>query len=163
MEHTLPPKRAIVLVHGLTDSPYFLSAIAGHFYFNLGYNVYMPLLQGHELNSPNGMEGVELEEWKANVWFAVRTAADRVDRVSIGGLSTGGTLSFYMACTKPQIKGDLYLFSAALDLAGGPTGFIGAMKERHSRNRQQQQRWDLLIRQCMAARPRCARIENLPF
>jgi len=33
----------------------------------------------------------------------------------------------------------------------------------HSRNRQQQQRWDLLIRQCMAARPRCARIENLPF
>ena len=45
MGRTLPPNRAIVLVHGLTDSPYFLSAIADHFYTNLGYNVYMPLLQ----------------------------------------------------------------------------------------------------------------------
>ena len=33
----------------------------------------------------------------------------------------------------------------------------------HSRNRQQQQRWDRLISQCMSATPRCARIENLPF
>jgi pimeloyl-ACP methyl ester carboxylesterase len=75
------------------------------------------------------MQGVELGEWKANVRFAVRAAAAHAARVSIGGLSTGGALSFYMACTKPQINGALYLFSAALDLAGGPLGLVGEFKE----------------------------------
>jgi hypothetical protein len=51
------------------------------------------------------MEDVDLGEWKANVRFAVRTAAKKADLVSISGLSTGGALSFYMACTKPQITG----------------------------------------------------------
>ena len=128
-EHAAPTGKAIVLCHGLTDSPHFLSAIARHFHTRLGYDVYLPLLHGHGLKEPKGMEGVELGEWKANVRFAVQAAAEKAARVSIGGLSTGGALSFYMACTKPRITGDLYLFSAALDLAGGPLGLIGEFKE----------------------------------
>ena len=122
--------KAIVLCHGLTDSPYFLMAIARHFYTNLGCDVYLPLLHAHGLKDPQGMEGVELEEWKTNIGFAVDTAAGRAEFVSVGGLSTGGTLSFYAACTNPKVTGDLYLFSAALDLAGGPMGLVGEMKER---------------------------------
>ncbi len=129
MEHPEAAK-AIVLVHGLSDSPYFMTAIGEFFHKNLGYNVYMPLLHCHGLKEPNGMEGVELEEWKANVSFAINTAASKSEQISIGGLSTGGTLSFYMAATRPMINGTLYLFSAALDLAGGPIGFIGEAKER---------------------------------
>jgi len=130
MEHETSTGKAIVLVHGLTDSPYFLMAIANHFYANLGYNVYLPLLHCHGLKDPKGMEDVELEEWKANVRFAINAAAAKAERVSIGGLSTGGALSLFMACTKPKITGDLYLFSAALDLAGGRIGLLGEMKER---------------------------------
>lgn len=129
MEHPDSAK-SIVLVHGLTDSPYFMTAIGDYFFRVLKYNVYMPLLHGHGLKEPKGMEGVELEEWKANVGFAIKTAAAGAGHISIGGLSTGGTLSFYMAATNPQINGTLYLFSAALDLAGGPLGFIGELKER---------------------------------
>lgn len=121
---------AIVLVHGLTDSPYFMSAIGDFFHDRLGYNVYMPLLHCHGLKDPKGMEGVELEEWKANVGFAIKTAAHRAAKVSIGGLSTGGTLSFYMSATNPNVSGTLYLFSAALDLAGGRRGLLGELKER---------------------------------
>jgi esterase/lipase len=128
-EHAAATGKAIVLCHGLTDSPHFLVAIARHFHTHLGYDVYLPLLHGHGLKEPKGMEGVELEEWKANVRFAVQAAAEKAARVSIGGLSTGGALSFYMACTKPRITGELYLFSAALDLAGGPLGLIGEFKE----------------------------------
>jgi esterase/lipase len=128
-EHETATGKAIVLCHGLTDSPHFLAAIARHFHTYLSYDVYLPLLHGHGLKKPKGMEGVELGEWKANVRFAVQAAAEKAARVSIGGLSTGGSLSFYMACTKPQITGDLYLFSAALDLAGGPLGLIGEFKE----------------------------------
>lgn len=127
--HKAPSDKAIVLVHGLTDSPHFLAAIARHFHAHLGYDVYLPLLHCHGLKEPMGMKGVDLGEWKANVRFAMQAAAANATRVSIGGLSTGGALSFYMACTKPRITGGLYLFSAALDLAGGPMGLIGEFKE----------------------------------
>ena len=130
MEHDAPVEQAIVLVHGLTDSPYFLTAI-GEFFFNtLGYNVYLPLPHCHGLKQPEGMECVNLGEWKKNVDFAVDVAASKAKQVSIGGLSTGGTLSFYMAVHDPKVTGALYLFSAALDLAGGIGGLIGELKER---------------------------------
>jgi pimeloyl-ACP methyl ester carboxylesterase len=127
MEHREPCEKAIVLVHGLTDSPYFMTAIADFFFDRLGYNVYLPLLHCHGLRDPKGMEGVKLEEWKSNVAYAIDTATSKAGFVSIGGLSTGGTLSFYMAATHLKINGTLYLFSAALDLAGG---FVGEIKER---------------------------------
>ena len=107
---------SVVLVHGLSDSPYYMSAIADHFHEALRYNVYLPLLQCHGLKDPKGMEGVELEEWKRNVLWSVTYAGDRTETVSVGGLSTGGALSFYTACTSPRVTGALYLFSAALDL-----------------------------------------------
>ncbi len=128
-EHANGAAKAIVLVHGLTDSPYFMTAIANHFHTRLGYNAYLPLLHCHGLKQPNGMNGVDLGEWKANVRFAIQEAAKGANTVSIGGLSTGGALSFYMACTKPRVNGSLYLFSAALDLAGGPLGLLGEIKQ----------------------------------
>ena len=128
--HEPTPGKAVVLCHGLTDSPHFLNAIADEFHHRLGYDVYLPLLQGHGLKEPNGMAGVRLEEWKENVGFAVDAAARNSKRVSIGGLSTGGTLSLHAAITHPLVNGDLYLFSAALDLAGGPGGVLGDIKER---------------------------------
>lgn len=126
MAHEPPPGKAIVLVHGLCDSPYFMTAIGDYFFHHLRYNVYLPLLHGHGLKEPNGMEDVALDQWKANVNFAVETATSTSDRVAIGGFSTGGTLSFYTAVTNPAITGTLYLFSAALDLAGG---MVGEVKE----------------------------------
>jgi pimeloyl-ACP methyl ester carboxylesterase len=122
--------RAVVLVHGLTDSPHYMTAIARHFHEKLGCDVYVPLLQGHGLTEPRGMEDVELDEWKTNVRYAVRCAGEGAESVSIGGLSTGGTLATYMALTSPFVTGDLYLFSAALDLAGGKLGILGEIKER---------------------------------
>ncbi len=109
---------AIVLVHGLTDSPYFMRAIGRHFH-RLGFNVVMPLLQGHGLREPKGMQGVSLAEWRENVAFALATGRRLGDRVSIGGLSTGGTLSIDAALhpLENAVDGAVFLFSAALDLA----------------------------------------------
>ncbi|WP_136805592.1 alpha/beta hydrolase [Desulfosediminicola flagellatus] len=130
LEHRGSTKNSIVLVHGLSDSPYFMSAIGEYFHNELNYNVYMPLLHFHGLKEPHGMEGVELEEWELNVSYALDCAERNSDVVSIGGLSTGGNLSFAIANTRPGINGAVYLFSAALDLAGGPIGLIGDMKEK---------------------------------
>lgn len=130
MEHSQNPGKAIVLVHGLTDSPYYLTAIGEYFFQQLGYNVYLPLLHCHGLKVINSMAEVDLIEWKANVRFAIDTAAQKSALVSIGGLSTGATLGFYMACTKPRVTGDLYLFSAALELLRGHSGFLDRFWKR---------------------------------
>lgn len=129
-EHEEPTEKAVVLVHGLTDSPYFMTAIGDYFFEALGYNVYLPLLHCHGLKKSNGMEGVELDEWKANVNYAVDIAASKATQVAIGGLSTGGTLSLYTTVNNQKVNGTLYLFSAALDLAGGIGGLVGELKER---------------------------------
>jgi esterase/lipase len=127
--HKKRTEKAIVLVHGLTDSPFYMAAIAEYFHYALGYNVYLPLLQGHGLKHPEGMAGVSLEQWKENVLFALRTAAEDSDLISIGGLSTGGALSFYFGCTDAKITGDLYLFSAALGLSGWHFDVFGGFVE----------------------------------
>lgn len=127
--HAPATGKAIVLVHGLTDSPYFMMALADHFYSKLGYSVYVPLLHCHGLKDPGGMEGVSLDEWKNNVRYAVEVASAADDLVAIGGLSTGGTLALYFSCTDPRINGDLYLFSAALGIYDGRWPFWGRFKE----------------------------------
>lgn len=127
MEHPELQPKAVVLVHGLTDSPYFMGAIAKYFFEQLHYDVYIPLLEGHGLKEPQGMEGIKLENWHQNVSFAVNKAAAGGREVSIGGLSTGGALSFFEAAKNDAVNGALYLFSAALDLAGDMG--IGNIKE----------------------------------
>ena len=129
MEHADPAEKAVVLVHGLSDSPHFLRAIGEFFHFKLGYNVYLPLLQGHGLKKPDGMNGVSLQTWKKNVGFAIDTALTSENSLSIGGLSMGGALSFYMGATHPAITGDLYLFSAAFGLYDGRLGIVGRVLE----------------------------------
>lgn len=112
---------AIVLVHGLTDSPFFMEAIGRYFHEAMGFNVYLPLLAGHGLKEPQGMQGVSLQQWIADVDFALDCAHASAENitVSIGGLSTGGALSIHRALHLPgQITGAIFLFSAALDLAG---------------------------------------------
>lgn len=117
--HSRGSEKAIVLVHGLTDSPYSMMAIAEYFHRKLGYDVYLPLLQNHGLKNGNGMRGVKLASWKDNVRFAIDSALEGGRRVSVGGLSTGGALGFHFAATDGQVKGELYLFSAAFGLYGG--------------------------------------------
>ena len=127
---------SVVLVHGLSDSPHYVSAIADYFHEELGYNTFQPLLHYHGLKKPGGMEGVELEEWKRNVRFAVDAAHRRTPgKVSVGGLSTGGALSFYWAVTSPRVTGDLFLFSAALELGVNGLGPINSIVQRLMRSR----------------------------
>jgi esterase/lipase len=111
-------RNAIVLVHGLTDSPYFMRDIGEFFCSEMGFDVYIPLLQAHGLKDPQGMKNTSTEAWKADVRFAVKEAKKSGGKVSIGGLSTGGTLSVEIALNDDNaIDGGIFLFSAALGLA----------------------------------------------
>jgi esterase/lipase len=112
-------RNAIVLVHGLTDSPYFLREIGEYFCSQMGFDVYLPLLRAHGLKNPEGMKDAAATKWQEDVRYAVDVAKASGGTLSIGGFSTGGTLSVDLAISQPNlITGGVFLFSGALSLAG---------------------------------------------
>ncbi len=123
-------RKAVVLIHGLSDSPYSMWSIGSCFYRELGYDVYLPLLQCHGLNNPGKMRDVSLAEWKRNVQFAIEAAGQGTQQLAIGGFSTGGALGVNAASADARITGGIYLFSAAFGLYGGPWRFPGRLLEK---------------------------------
>lgn len=116
--HEHPTQDVIVLTHGLSDSPYYVQALAQNFYA-AGCNVVLPLLPAHGLIDPNeAMKDEDLDtHWKETIDHAVATAAQLGTRVSIGGFSTGGALSLNRILRAPEgITGGLFLFSGALSI-----------------------------------------------
>lgn len=115
--------KAIVVVHGLGDSPYYMKTVAAYF-SEKGYNVYAPLLQGMGLKDSKNMEGVDKEEWKKNVEFALQVAGEKAQKVSIAGFSTGGALALNQMLVHPERlpEGAVYLFAGAVSIY--PDNFI---------------------------------------
>ena len=120
--HADPRQNAIVLVHGLTDSPYFMLAIGKYLHRTMGFDVYIPLLAGHGLLQPRGMEGVTADAWIENVDRAIEQATLRRPDVvlSMGGLSMGGVICLHRARFHPQhrVTGFVAPFAAPVGLAG---------------------------------------------
>jgi pimeloyl-ACP methyl ester carboxylesterase len=115
-----PTKDVLVLTHGLSDSPYYVQAIAEHFYA-AGCHVILPLLPAHGLIDPNeAMKDETLnQQWRQTIDHAVETASRLGSRISIGGFSTGGALSLNRLLRAPaMIQGGLFLFSGALSIGG---------------------------------------------
>jgi esterase/lipase len=117
------------LIHGLTDSPYFVEAIARKFFgltddAGQAYvSVVMPLLPAHGLKNNPGQvfRDLSYQAWRKTVDNAVDVASELGDRISIGGLSTGGSLSVDKVLRDQaeggRISGGVFLFSAALQIA----------------------------------------------
>ncbi|MBF0353298.1 MAG: alpha/beta hydrolase [SAR324 cluster bacterium] len=118
LHHNRPVTNVMILIHGLSDSPYYMKSIAT-FLYRKGFNVVLPLLSGHGLKEPNlAMKDDHLaEHWTADVDAAIHVARMLGQQISMGGLSTGATLSVNAALRQPDlINGGLLLFSAALDI-----------------------------------------------
>ncbi len=85
---------AVLLVHGLSDSPYSMRAIASVFR-EQGFYVLVLRLPGHG-TIPSGLLNVRWEDWYAAVELAAKHAASRSgpDRpFYLGGFSTGAALT----------------------------------------------------------------------
>lgn len=88
------PRGAVVLLHGLTDSPYSLRHFAVN-YQQQGYVVVALRLPGHG-TVPAALTTVEWEDWMAATRLAVREARERVPAgapLHIMGFSNGGALA----------------------------------------------------------------------
>ncbi len=93
-----PPVGAVVLLHGLTDSPYSLRHIARR-YREHGYVSVAIRLPGHG-TVPSGLTHVAWEDWSAATRLAVREARRRIGPsrpLHVIGFSNGGALAMKYA------------------------------------------------------------------
>ena len=98
LEPSGPPVGAVVLLHGLTDSPFSLRHIARH-YRDRGFVAIGIRLPGHG-TVPAGLAKIEWREWAAATRLAVREARRRIgpDKpLELIGFSNGGALALQYA------------------------------------------------------------------
>ena len=98
MEPAGTPLGAVVLLHGLTDSPYSLRHIARR-YRDDGYVAVAIRLPGHG-TVPSGLTNVEWEQWSEATRLAVREARRHVGAsapLHLVGFSNGGALAMKYA------------------------------------------------------------------
>ena len=92
------PVGAVVLLHGLTDSPYSQRHIA-RFYRDHGFLAIVPRLPAHG-TVPAALTDVEWEDWMAATRLAVREARRRTEPsapLHLVGFSNGGALALMYA------------------------------------------------------------------
>jgi esterase/lipase len=112
--------RAVLMAHGLTDSPYYMRALAD-ILFAAGYNVACVLLPGHGTR-PEDLKTVRLQQWKDEVKFGLGVVRELGESVSLAGFSTGAALDLDVVAANykspdPIPLKDLLFFSPAIKIA----------------------------------------------
>ena len=102
--------KGILLVHGLGDSPFYFKELAKELSSN-GFLVHVMLLPGHGTKADD-LIYIKNDEWKTAVKEQVKLLEKKVDKVYLGGFSTGANLVTSYALENKNIKG-LLLFSPA--------------------------------------------------
>jgi len=103
-------EKGILLIHGLSDSPYFLKPIARHFR-ERGFLVRSILLPGHG-TVPGDLLSVSYQEWIRATEYGIEKLKPEVESLYLGGFSTGGALCIREALKNQDVQG-LILFAPA--------------------------------------------------
>ncbi len=122
-------KGGILLVHGLTDSPYYLRGIADIFAKN-GYYVICLRLPGHG-TYPGALLKVKWQDWYQAVTAGAQLVRKEIEKYNgqkffVGGFSTGGALTLKYVLDKvmsgkkkdEKVPDKLFLFSPAIAVTG---------------------------------------------
>ena len=106
--------KAILLIHGLTDSPFSFHDLS-QFFYQQGFTVRTLLLPGHGV-APSELLQTDYEAWQQAATFAIDQTLNDYQQVYLGGLSTGGALICNYLMQQKQvdekIKG-LFMWSPA--------------------------------------------------
>ncbi|BBN80053.1 hypothetical protein PA25_00380 [Pseudoalteromonas sp. A25] len=107
-------ERAILLIHGLTDSPFTFHFLADTFY-QQGYNVRAVLLPGHA-TAPSDLQLVKLSHWQALINYAITRTAEDFEQFAVVGYSTGAALAVsHVAQSDPENLRAMALISPATE------------------------------------------------
>ena len=117
------PRGGVLLVHGLSDSPYIMRGLAEYLH-GQGWYVVVLRLPGHG-TAPSGLLNVKWQDWAAAVRLAAKDIAATIGPgrpLVLGGFSTGGALVVEYALSQRQGEvlpkpSNLLLFSPAIGVS----------------------------------------------
>jgi len=109
----LKTKYVALLLHGLSDSPYFYRDIA-QIIFDKGINILAIRNTGHGTDKKH-LGKTKRKEWYADVDYGMAEASKLGDNIIVAGMSLGGALAVREAQINPQVKG-LILLSPAIKM-----------------------------------------------
>ncbi len=118
IHHGKKTNKVAVLFHGLSDSPFYMRAIAAKLHAQ-GLNVIVPLTPGHGLREADAaMEDPDMvQSWRQHADSVMQIAAQLGDEVYLGGFSAGATIATDYYLRHPRQVHALMLFSGALALS----------------------------------------------
>jgi esterase/lipase len=126
--HPNPTAKVCLFFHGFTAGPYQFEPI-GKSFFEAGYNVLVPLQPGHGVagnwdkdNPPPLATESQVYQEFALSWLKV--AQTLGEQVIVGGLSTGGNLSAWLALEHPQQIERVLLFAPFLSGSNAIVNFL---------------------------------------
>lgn len=93
-------KYVALLIHGLSDSPYFFRDIA-IILFNQGLNVVAIRTSGNG-SQPHHLRNVSFRDWIEDMNYGKKLAIQYGERIILGGMSLGGTLATYATLIKNE-------------------------------------------------------------
>lgn len=105
------PSRGILMVHGLTDSPFIFTDLADYFR-RQGFHVFVIPLPGHGTR-PGDMLDIRWQDWWQAHQHAVDLLSAEVDEIYLCGFSAGAVLNIYQALQDERIRA-LFLFAPAV-------------------------------------------------
>jgi esterase/lipase len=117
-------EKGILLIHGLSDSPYFLQPLARSLR-ERGFLVRSILLPGHG-TVPGDLLSVSYQEWIRATEYGVDQMKQQVEKLYLGGFSTGGALCIHEALKNRNVQG-LILFAPAVGIRSPWAAMAGFM------------------------------------
>lgn len=105
-------KHVALLLHGLSDSPYFYRDIAP-ILFRSGMNVVAPRWSGHGTNFSDLAE-VTYENWLSDLMNSRSMALEYGEKIVVAGMSMGGLGATFLLLKRPDVVAGGILFSPAL-------------------------------------------------
>lgn len=107
------PRKGILLIHGLLDSPYGVRDLA-HYFLKRGFLVRSILLPGHG-TVPGDLLTTHYSDWLKAAAYGIDSFSGGVDELYCLGISGGATMALYHALALPTLKG-LFLFAPSIKL-----------------------------------------------
>jgi carboxylesterase len=142
MAHGERVEHAIVLLHGYTTCPEQFQQL-GERYFNLGYNVLIPRIARHGCvdRLTDELELLTAEELVQASDEAVDLGGGLAEKVTVMGISGGGTMACWLAQTRPDLDFAIPI-AAFLGVSFMPTALNPAFARLALSMRNRYQWWD---------------------
>jgi esterase/lipase len=94
--------KGILLIHGLSDSPFTTRDLANHLNENC-FTVYSIHLVGHGTR-PGDLREVSYKDWVKQVEYGVKELSKKTDEIYLAGYSTGSILAMNYILSNPSVE-----------------------------------------------------------